>query len=284
MDSSEEKEGKKSEKEMSFLQHLEELRWHILRSLMALVAFAITAFCLKDFIFNKIILAPTRADFFTNRVFCQLGHYLMNNDSLCINAKPFNLISISMSGQLSTHVAVALVSGVILGFPYIMWEFWRFFAPALRSNEKKYVRGAVFSTSILFFIGVVFGYYMIVPFSISFLSSYQISEQVVNQINIRSYISTITSIVLASGLVFELPLIAFVLTKIGVVTPAFMKKYRRHAIVVIFIIGAIITPPDVVSQLLVSLPLVGLYEVGIIISKVVYKKRQKEREEFFNAD
>jgi sec-independent protein translocase protein TatC len=189
-----------------------------------------------------------------------------------------------MSGQLSTHVAVALVTGVIIAFPYITWEFWRFFRPALHTNEKRYVKGAVFSITMLFFTGVVFGYYMIAPFSISFLSSYQISDLVVNQINIRSYIGTLTSIVLASGLVFELPLIAFVLTKIGVVTPAFMVKYRRHAIVIIFIIGAIITPPDVVSQTLVSLPLVILYEIGIIISKRVYKQKQMEREEFFNAD
>jgi sec-independent protein translocase protein TatC len=279
----EEKEGLKGEREMSFLEHLEELRWHIIRSLLALMVFAITAFCFKNLIFN-IILGPTRADFFTNRIFCQLGHWLFNNDGLCINSKPFNLISISMSGQLSTHVAVALVTGVIIAFPYITWEFWRFFRPALHTNEKRYVKGAVFSITMLFFIGVVFGYYMIAPFSISFLSSYQISDQVVNQINIRSYIGTLTSIVLASGLVFELPLIAFVLTKIGVVTPTFMVKYRRHAIVIIFIIGAIITPPDVVSQTLVSLPLVILYEIGILISKRVYKQKQLEREAFFNAD
>lgn len=284
MDPNEEKEGKKEEKEMSFLQHLEELRWHILRSISYMVVFAITAFCLKDFIFNKIILAPKMPDFFTNRLFCQLGHWLLNNDVLCINKKPFQLISISMSGQLTTHVAVALVSGVIVAFPLVVWEFWRFFKPALRTNEKKHVKGAVFFTSLLFFIGVIFGYYMIVPFSIHFLGSYQISEQVLNQIYIRSYIGTLTSIVLASGLIFELPLVAFVLTKIGVVTPAFMIKYRRHAIVVIFIVGAIITPPDVFSQLLVSTPLVGLYEIGIIISKRVYKQKLKDREEFFNAD
>jgi sec-independent protein translocase protein TatC len=187
-----------------------------------------------------------------------------------------------MSGQLTTHIAVAIVSGIILAFPIFVWEFWKFFRPALYPNERKHASGAVLAATLLFFTGVLFGYYMIVPFSIHFLGSYQISPEVVNQINIRSYIGTLSSIVLASGLIFELPLVSFFLTKIGVVTPKFLKTYRRHAIVVIFIVGAIITPPDVFSQMLVSFPLIGLYEIGIIISKVVYKNKQKERDEFMN--
>jgi sec-independent protein translocase protein TatC len=276
------KKDNKSDREMSFLEHLEELRWHIIRSVLAVVILAIVSFIFKEIIFNKIILAPKNPDFFTNRMFCKFGWFLLNSDILCINTKPFQLISIKMSGQLTTHVAVSLVSGVILAAPIVLFEFWRFFSPALYSTEKRYAKGAVLWSSLLFFTGVVFGYFMIVPLSIHFLGSYQISEQVVNQIYVRSYIGTLTSIVLASGLIFELPLLTFVLTKIGVITPHFLIKYRKHSIVVIFILAAIITPPDIFSQVLVSIPLLLLFEVGIIISKQVYKKKQKAHDEFMN--
>jgi len=275
---------KKGEQEMSFLEHLEELRWHIIRSVLSIVILTIGAFIFKDFIFNKIILAPKNPDFWTNRVLCELGHRFLGatNDILCINTKPFALISIKMSGQLTTHIAVAIVSGVILSAPIILWEFWRFFKPALLTTERQYARGADLWASMLFFMGVVFGYYMIVPLSIHFLGSYQISEQVVNQIYIRSYIGTLTSIILASGVIFELPLITYVLTKIGIITPQFLVKYRKHSIVVIFILAAIITPPDIFSQILVSIPLLLLFEIGIIISKNVYRNKQKKRDEFMN--
>jgi len=276
------KKEKKIENEMSFLEHLEELRWHIIRSVLAVVILAIVAFIFKDIIFNKIILAPKNPDFFTNRMFCKFGWFLLNSDILCINTKPFQLISIKMSGQLTTHVAVSIVSGLILSAPIILYEFWRFFSPALYSTEKRYARGAVLWSSLLFFTGVVFGYFMIVPLSIHFLGSYQISEQVVNQIYVRSYIGTLTSIVVASGLIFELPLLTYVLTKIGVITPHFLMKYRKHSIVVIFIVAAIITPPDIFSQILVSIPLLVLFEVGIIISKSVYKKKQKAHDDFMS--
>ena len=268
---------------MSFLEHLEELRWHIIRSILAIVILMIVAFIFKNFIFDNIILAPKDPDFFTNRILCQLGK-LMKTDRLCINTKPFNLINIKMSGQLTTHITVAIVTGIIVAFPYVLWEFWKFFRPALHSSEKHYARGAVLASSLLFFTGVLFGYYMLAPLSIHFLSSYEISPDVVNQINIRSYIGTLSSICLATGLVFELPIITFFLTKIGIVTPAFLKKYRKHAIVVIFIVAAIITPPDVFSQMLVCIPLLALYEVGIVISKRVMKKKDKEHEEFMRED
>jgi sec-independent protein translocase protein TatC len=279
-------DGKKTEGEMSFLEHLEELRWHIIRSIIAIAVMFVIAFILKKIIFDSIILAPRTPGFFTNRVLCNLGNFLNTRydtqrfAALCINSKPFNLINIGMSGQLTTHIAVAMVSGLILAFPFIVNEFWKFFKPALKANEKKYVRGAVLATSGLFFTGVLFGYYMIVPFSIHFLGTYEISDQVVNQINVRSYIGTITSIVLASGLIFELPIFAFFLTKIGVVTPKFLKTYRRYAIVIIFVVAAIITPPDVFSQTLVAIPMLGLYELSIIVSKVVYKNKQKAHDDF----
>jgi sec-independent protein translocase protein TatC len=275
--------GKKGENEMSFLEHLEELRWHIIRSIVAIVTLMIVAFIFKNIIFDKIILAPKSPEFITARVLCRLGE-LLNTTSLCINTQQMNLININMSGQLTTHITVSLVAGLILAFPVVLWEFWQFFKPALKANEARYARGAVFAASMLFFIGVSFGYFMLAPLSIHFLSSYEISSDVVNQINIRSYIGTLTSICLATGVVFELPIIAFFLTKIGIITPAFMRKYRKHAIVVIFIIAAIITPPDVFSQTLVAIPLLMLYEISIFISARVMKQKEQDNEAFMKDD
>ena len=275
--------GKKGENEMSFLEHLEELRWHIIRSIVAIVVLMITAFIFKNIIFDKVILAPKSPEFITARILCRLGE-LLNTTSLCINTQQMNLININMSGQLTTHITVSLVAGLILAFPVVLWEFWQFFKPALKANEARYARGAVFAASMLFFIGVSFGYFMLAPLSIHFLSSYEISSDVVNQINIRSYIGTLTSICLATGVVFELPIVAFFLTKIGIITPAFMRKYRKHAIVVIFILAAIITPPDVFSQTLVAIPLLMLYEISILISARVMKQKDIDSEAFMKDD
>lgn len=273
--------GKKGEKEMSFLEHLEELRWHIIRSILAIVILMIVAFLFKNIIFDSVILAPKSPDFITARLLCRLGEYL-NTTALCINTQQLNLISIKMSGQLTTHITVSLVAGLILAFPVILWEFWQFFKPALKENESRYAKGAVFASSMLFFMGVAFGYFLLAPLSIHFLGSYEISPEVVNQINIRSYIGTITSICLATGLVFELPIIAFFLTKIGLITPNFMRQYRKHAIVVIFVLAAIITPPDIFSQTLVSIPLLILYEVSIMISARVMKQKDRDSAAFMN--
>ncbi len=284
------KKERNKEGEMSFLEHLEELRWHIIRSIIAIVIMMIVAFIFKNVLFSKIVLAPKDPTFFTNRILCDFGHYLAqyinfkNPDVLCINTKPLNLISIKMSGQITTHIIVALVAGLILAFPVVIREFWMFFKPALHSNEAKYARSAVLVSSLLFFIGVLFGYFMLAPLSIHFLSSYQISSDVVNQINVRSFIGTLTSICLATGIVFELPVVAFFLTKIGVITPGFMRKYRKHSIVVIFIVSAIITPPDVFSQTLVAIPLLILYEVSILISARVVKQKEKEHREFMGEE
>jgi sec-independent protein translocase protein TatC len=275
---------KDGEKEMSFLEHLEELRWHIIRSILAIVILMIIAFVFKDIVFGTIIMGPRKPDFITARLLCQLGEFLSSllkqNISLCINQGEFQLINIKMSGQLTVHITAALVSGVILAVPVILWEFWRFFKPALKENEAKYATGAVTVSSLLFFTGVCFGYFLLAPLSIHFLSNYEIDPSVANQINVRSYIGTLTSICLATGLVFELPIIAFFLTKVGIITPEFMKKYRKHSIVVIFILSAIITPPDVFSQTLVALPLFILYEISIIISRRVVRQKEKDYNEF----
>jgi sec-independent protein translocase protein TatC len=282
------KKGKKNDGEMSFLEHLEELRWHIIRSIVAILIFMIVAFIFKNIIFDKIILAPKNSGFITNRLLCEFGRFISqlihssNPDMLCINTKPFNMINIKMSGQLTTHIAVSMVAGLILAFPVIIGEFWKFFRPALHVNEAKHARGAVLASTLLFFTGVLFGYFMLAPLSIHFLTSYKISADVVNQINVRSYIGTVSSICLATGLVFELPIIAFFLTKIGIITPNFMRKYRKHSIVVIFVVAAIITPPDIFSQALVAIPLLLLYEVSIMISARVVKKKEKTHADFMS--
>lgn len=270
--------AKKNEEEMSFLDHLEVLRWHLVRSVLAVFILAIAAFIFKDFIFDKVILAPKSPAFPTNVLLCDLGKRL-GVLKLCINTMPLEIISIKMAGQFSMHIMVSLVVGVVIGFPYLFFEFWRFIAPALHSNEKKHARGAVFYSSFLFMIGVLFGYFVITPLTVHFLGSYSVSPEVTNQINLISYVSTIASVVLASGVVFELPVLAYFLTKIGLITPEFMRKYRRHSLVVILLLSAIITPPDVFSQVLVAVPLIILYEVGIFISRRIVRKQKKEEQE-----
>lgn len=261
------------EREMTFLEHLEELRWHLIRIFIAVVIGAVVAFSFKNIIFDSIILAPNSPDFITNRLLCQFAE-LVKVPALCINQKSVELISIKMSGQFTTHINISLVAGIIIAFPYIFWEFWSFFRPALYEKERKYSRGAVMSASLLFMTGISFGYFVIIPLSINFLGNYSVSDVVTNQININSYIGSVTSVALASGITFELPIVVFFLARIGVVTPEFMRKYRKHSLVVILVMAAVITPPDVFSQLLVTLPLVVLYEVSIFIAARVIRNRK----------
>ncbi len=271
------KHKKAEQSEMSFLEHLEELRWHIIRAFLAIVVFSIVAFINKDIIFDKIILHPKMPDFWTNRMFGLLADYT-GIDSLRINTTELKLISISMAGQFMTHIWTSIIAGLIISSPYVIFEIWRFIKPALYEKERKHSAGAVFYMSILFILGVLFGYYLIVPLSVHFLGSYSISTEVGNQINVLSYISTVTSITLASGVIFELPVFVFFLAKVGILGPQMMKKYRRHSYVILLILSAIITPPDVFSQIMVCLPLVALYEVGILIAQRVTKKAERELE------
>lgn len=269
---------KKEYSEMSFLEHLEELRWHIIRSALAIMIFAIAAFIMKGFIFDVVILDPMTPDFWTNRMFVKLGD-LVGSDALKINQEPLKLISIKMAGQFSMHIMTSIIAGFILASPVVFYEFWRFIRPALYENEQKHARGAVFFTTFLFMLGILFGYYLIVPLSINFLGTYNVSGDVTNQINLKSYIGSVTSIVIASGVVFLIPIFSYFLSKVGILTPGFMKTYRKHAYVVMLLLSAVITPPDIFSQIMVCFPLVFLYEIGIMISRVVVKKREKELEE-----
>jgi sec-independent protein translocase protein TatC len=276
--------------EMSFLDHLEELRWHIIRAALGAFVFMLIAFFNRDFIFNEIILKPKNPDFITNRLFKIGSEWLSKNlhidtSSIVLNVKPLNIVNIDMAGQFNSHINISIVAGLIIASPYIIWEFWSFVKPALHKNERKYTTGAVFYISTLFILGILFGYYLIAPLSINFLSTYVVSEQVVNTIKLSSYIGTITSVTFASGVVFEFPMIALFLSKIGLLSPDFMRKYRRHAYVLLLLVAGIITPPDVFSQILVCIPLIILYEISVFISRSVYKKKKLdllEEEKFEN--
>jgi sec-independent protein translocase protein TatC len=262
--------------EMSFLEHLEALRWHLVRSAIVVFSLAILAFVYNDILFDKIIFAPRHADFWTYVQMCRLSDFLGLGDALCIKSLNFDLINTQLSGQFTMHMWIAFVAGLILGFPYVIWELWRFVKPGLKETERKYTSGLVFFISTLFAIGVAFGYYIIAPLSINFLGNYQMSSDVKNMIEMDSFISTITTITLASGLVFELPIVVYFLTKIGLMSPQFMRKFRKHAVIVILIVAAVITPsPDVTSQLLVAFPLYLLYEISIFVSMYVLKKGTK---------
>lgn len=259
--------------EMSFLEHLEELRWHIIRSVLAVVFFAVLAFVFDKYIFDYVLLSPQYKDFPTNRILCHLAE-VMNSPRLCINSIPLKLINTSLFGQFSASMSVSAIAGFILASPFIFWEFWKFIAPALHSNERKHARGAVFSISGLFLIGVLFGYFVIAPFTIHFLGTYSVSQKVENLISLSSYYSSVASSAFASGLIFELPVLSYFFTKIGLITPKFLRKYRRHAIIVILIVAAVISSPDVITQVIVAIPLLLLYEISIWISAAVYKNKQ----------
>lgn len=262
------------EKEMSFLDHLEELRWHLIRSVISIFVFALVAFFSKSFIFHTLILGPSRTDFWTYKAMCKLG-MAINSTVLCIEQLPFSLQSRTMTGQFSMHITVSFVVGLICAFPYTFWEVWRFIKPGLYPTEQRLTNGAVFFVTLLFLMGISFGYFLVSPLSINFLSNYQIDETIVNEFDITSYISTLTTLVLACGIMFQLPMIVYVLSRAGLATPELMKAFRRHAVVVILVLSAIITPPDVVSQVLISLPLFLLYEISIYISASVVRSRQK---------
>jgi sec-independent protein translocase protein TatC len=260
------------EEGMSFLDHLEALRWHLLRSVSAVLIFSVAAFIAKDFVFGVLILGPSKVDFFTYRVLCDLGNYL-GLPALCIDELPFTIQSRQMTGQFSMHMTSSMVVGLIAAFPYLFWEVWRFISPGLYDKERSAARGAVFFVSFLFLSGAAFGYYVLTPMSINFLANYQLDPSIANEFDITSYVSTLSMLVLASALMFQLPVVVYFLSMSGLVTSKMLKAYRKHSIVVILIVSAVITPPDVVSQLLIAMPILVLYEVGILIAMRLEKKR-----------
>lgn len=270
------KKRKKDPANMSFMDHLEDLRWHLVRSVLAILLGGAVAFVLKDITFG-ILFAPKDASFVTYDVLCQFSRTLGFEKSFCFDELPFRIQSRKVAGQFSAHIWTSITAGFIIAFPYVIYQFWSFLKPALSMNEQKYARLFIVFSSFLFFIGVLFGYYVITPLSINFLGNYTISSEVFNDFDLDSYIGLIRASVLACGLIFELPIIIYFLTKLGLVTPQFLRKHRKYALVFILIISAVITPPDIASQVIVAIPVLVLYEISIFISRIVVR-RQKRRE------
>ncbi len=259
-------------KDMTFLDHLEELRWHLIRSFIAILILASLAFLAKEFIFDTIIFGPKKGDFISYEILCSISQSIGQGDAFCFNELPFRVQSRTVSGQFSAHLWTSILAGFIVSFPYIIWEFWRFISPGMYKNEKDGAKGFIFISSLLFFIGVLFGYYIVTPLSINFLGNYTISNEVFNDFDLASYVGLLRSSVLASGIIFELPIIIHYLTKVGIVTPDFLRKNRKFALVLVLSLSAIITPPDIASQIIVSIPILVLYEISIIISKIGFIK------------
>ena len=275
--------GKSIEAEMSFFDHLEVLRWHLVRSSAAIVIFTGLAWTYYDFIFDKIIMGPKNPDFWTYRLMCELGEKYNLGPDFCIKDIPFKIMNTEMAGQFTLQLNSSLLIGIILGVPYLLYEVWRFIKPGLTDLEKKSASGFTFYATFLFLIGILFGYYIMSPLSISFLANYTVSSIIENNITIDSYLSTVATLTIGSGLIFELPILIFILSKMGIMTPAFMRASRRYSTVLILIISAVVTPtPDLISMFTVSFPLFLLYEISIWISASVEKKRQKAELDFYS--
>lgn len=264
---------------MTFWEHLEVLRGVIFRSLIAVIILMIVAIAFKSILFDVIILAPKRPDFITYRLLCKVGT-LLGITSLCDPMPELKLININLAGQFMSHMTIGMIAGVILASPYIIWELWRFIMPGLTERERKNTRGAVLIITLLFILGILFSFFIVVPLMVNFLGSYQVSSSVTNTIALNSYTSSVTTMTLLMGLIFEFPVVVLFLTKVGIINPSYLTKYRRHTIVVILIVAGIITPsPDIFSQIVVALPLYGLFEISVLISKRIYRKRAESAEE-----
>lgn len=257
---------------MSFLEHLEELRSRLVRAVIGVLAGIIIVFFFDDFVIEEIIMAPRRLDFISYRLWCDLSYLLGLGDTLCFKEMNFSLQSTTMGGNFSAYLLVNIVGGIILAFPWIIYQLWSFVKPGLNAKEIRSVRGVVFYISALFFLGVLFGYYVLCPLSINFLGNFQFSDVPVTA-TVLSYLKLNTSLLLGTGLIFQLPVLMYFLGQLGLITSAVLRKYRKHAFVVNLIAAAIITPPDVTSQILVSLPILLLYEVSIMVVARVEKRK-----------
>ncbi len=256
---------------MTFFEHLEALRWHIIRSLIAIFIGAIISFSFGTFIFDTILLGPTQADFWTYQRICDLSHYLYNSDRICVGELSFIVQNLALTGQFFQHIFISFVGGLAIALPYILFEIYRFVKPALKATERKYSGIAIGSGTLLFFSGLLFGYFVIVPISVNFLGNYTLSNVIENKFTVDSIVKFVAMLSMGAGLMFELPLVIYFLAKSGLVGSAILKKYRRLALVLILALSAIITPPDIASQIILSLPIFLLYELGIYIARRVEK-------------
>ncbi len=269
------KKVRKHPDEMSFLDHLEELRWHLIRCTLMVVIIAIIAFIFKETLF-AIIFGPKDADFVSYDILCKISRFF-GVDKGCIDGDEMDFViqSRKVAGQFSAAIWTSIMAGVVLGFPYILYEFWKFISPGLYDNERKTSRGFIVIASFLFFLGAAFGYFVVAPLSINFLATFKISEAIQNEFDIDNYIALVRASVLACGLIFELPIIIYFLTKIGLITPEFLRTNRKYALVIVLILAAIITPPDITTQVIVAVPIILLYEVSIFIAKGVIRREKR---------
>lgn len=268
---------------MSFIDHLEALRWHIIRSVLAIVVSAIVFFIFIDWIFDNVIMGPTQNNFISYRMLCSLSHKLGMGDSLCMPPMSLNLQVTSISGTFMSSITIAFVGGIIVAFPYLLWEIWKFVRPALKPGELKHTRGVIFWVTFFFLMGVAFGYFLLAPFTFNFLSNYTIGKAniIVYRPTLADYLDSLIDIILGAGLAFELPMASWILSRMGLITPSFLRNYRKYAYVALLVIAAVITPsPDWGSQMIVVMPLVLLYEISILISAQVNKNREKKMKEW----
>lgn len=270
--------GKSLESEMSFFDHIDVLRKHLLRSLLAIFIITCAAFYFYDFIFDTVVMGPMRGDFWTYRMMCKLAAAFPSLGSdFCITSIKGKIINTEMAGQFTLQINSCIMTGIVLGVPYLLFELWLFIKPALHDKERKSASGFVFFASTLFLIGILFGYFIVCPLSINFLTNYSVSTRIENTFTIDSYLSSVATLTIGTGIIFELPVVIYILSMFGIMTPAFMRASRRYAIVVILIIAAIVTPtPDMMTMLVVAFPLFILYELSIFISASIEKKKNKE--------
>jgi sec-independent protein translocase protein TatC len=251
------------EREMGFLDHLEELRWHVIRAGLSVIAFAMVALVFQKEIFEYIIFAPKKPDFITYRVLCAIS------DATCFSPPELQLITRELGEQFFIGITVSLYFGVVLSFPYIFYEFWKFIKPGLYEKEIRVANRVIGATTFLFLLGICFGYFIIAPFTITFLGGYTLGSQAINSPTLTSYVNYLTMFTLPVGLAFELPVVVYFFAKLGILGPQIMRKYRREAFLVVFVVAAIITPPDIISQVLIGIPLYMLYEFSIHVAKRV---------------
>lgn len=267
--------------EMSFIDHLEDLRWHIIRSVIAILIGAIAVFIYSDFVINRIVMGPAHSDFVSYKLFCNMGHSLGMGETLCFGKVPVSFLSTTMTGQFIASFTVAFVGGFIVAFPYVFWEFWRFVKPALSQKERKKTKGVIFWVSLLFFMGVGFGYFILTPFMINFYFSYKLSPLIEIKPTFSDYLENLVYTTVGIGVLFQMPLLVMVLARIGIVTARFLRKYRRHAFILILIAAAVITPStDPFSLTIVTIPLYLLFEASIIIASRINKQKEKEMNEW----
>lgn len=270
--------------EMSFLEHLEELRWNIIRAVGSILVFTVLGWTYIEEVYHYVIIAPAQTDFWTYRMMCKLGK-AVGAEGLCIDKIDFELQALGVGEQFSMALTSSVIIGLIFAFPYAFWEIWRFIRPGLKKYERKAARGAVFYVTLLFFSGVLFGYYVVTPLALNFLANFKLDPSIINEFSISSYIGMVATLTLACGLAFQLPIVVFVLSRVGILTPSLMREYRRHALIAILIAAAIITPSaDIYSQVLVAMPLTLLYEISIIVSGRVAKAKAREEVRLANIN